>query len=92
MNGEDRDQSEMLSVWRLYFRTLLNIVPDAQKPPYELDASVADLVIHTGNFTLEKVDRTVRRLKNGGAPGSDYARTPCRATIVWRRSSERKTL
>jgi len=66
----------MLSEWRLYFRTILNNVPDAQKTPYEVDAPVADLPIHTGNFTSEEVGRAVRKLKNGGAPGSDYAVTP----------------
>jgi len=53
MNGEDaHDQSEMLFEWRLYFRTLLT--------PYKVNAPVADLPIHTGNFTLEEVGRAVK--------------------------------
>jgi len=71
MNGEGaHDQTEM------YFKTLLNNVPDTQKAPYEVDAPAATLPIYTANFTLEEVGRAVRKLKNGGAPGSDYAVIP----------------
>jgi len=57
----------------LYFRTLLNNVPDTPNALYNLDVPAADLPIYTGNFTLKEMGRTVRKLKNEEAPGSDYA-------------------
>jgi len=51
-------------------------VPDTQKGSYEVDATVSNLPIYKSNFTLEEVGRAVRKLENGGAPGSDYAVTP----------------
>ena len=75
-DGTDpRDSADLLSEWRSYFNTLLN-VPCSLQVTQPIEPALVDLPICTDDFSIYEVMAAIKKTKNGKAAGPDSAVTP----------------
>jgi hypothetical protein len=68
-------KKELRDEWKDYFRNLLNVAASTQDDE-PIPPAINDLDINIGPITFEETYNAVQELKNGKAPGCDYAVTP----------------